>query len=120
MTQTALTREQVLAMEPGQELDALVAQHVMGWHKGDPWGGAYWVDSDKCLRYEILVFKPSLHINIAWGVGEWFAETGIRGRYAKRLKEVILANKGECSTFDMVHASPADRCKAALLAVLDL
>lgn len=59
MTQTALTREQVLAME-GPKLDALVAQHVMGWHKGDSWGGSYWVDADKCSRYEILVFKPSL------------------------------------------------------------
>lgn len=114
MTQTALTREQVLKAT-GTVLDVMVAVHIFK----EPVAPLY---LPMILRDKRYCFIPdySTDISDAWEVGEWFAETGIRGRYAKRLKEVILADKGECSTFDMVHASPADRCKAALLAVLDL
>lgn len=101
MTQTALTREQVMAMEPGQKLDELINLHF--------------------FKMDMVAHVPySTEISAAREVEEWFAGTGITGRYAKRLKEVILAVKGECSTFDMVYATPEQRCKAALLAVLDL
>ncbi len=39
-----MTREQILAMEPGRELDALVAERVMGWTniiRHDEYGGVY-------------------------------------------------------------------------------
>jgi hypothetical protein len=46
-------------MKPGPELDALVAEKVMGWKVGASWGGVYWVDTDGCSRYERTLFKPS-------------------------------------------------------------
>lgn len=120
MTQTALTREKVLAIEARPKLDGLVAQHVMGWHKGDSWGGAYWEDSDKCTRYEILVFKPSLHIGIAWGVEEKIKELRLQAKYCSALKQVVIGTGEYVGMFDYIHATPEQRCKAALLAVLDL
>ncbi|WP_433748275.1 BC1872 family protein [Paenibacillus amylolyticus] len=120
MTQTALSREQVITMEVRPKLDALVAQHVMGWHKGDSWGGMYWEDSDKCCRYEILVFKPSLHTSMAWRVEERIVELRLQAKYCVALKQVVIGTGEYVGMFDYIHATPAQRCKAALLAVLDI
>lgn len=37
----SMTREEILAMQPGRELDALIAEKVMGWH-----GPIQWVDDE--------------------------------------------------------------------------
>lgn len=120
MTQTALTRDQVLAMEPGQELNELVARKVMGWQKGDSWGGAHWVGEDKCYRDEVAQFRPSQHINVAWEVEEEIIKLSLRIKYCESLKWVVIDTGEYVGMFDYIHATPEQRCKAALLAVLDI
>ncbi|WP_017687955.1 hypothetical protein [Paenibacillus sp. PAMC 26794] len=72
MTKTALTREQVLEMEPGEEIDTLVAEKVMCWkrHKPESWENEYWVDKDGSLMYEVKKFQPSRNKLDAWKVAE--------------------------------------------------
>lgn len=120
-----LTREEILRRNPGPELDALVAKHVMGWTTGESWGGIYWVDLDKCNRYEKTVFKPSRYINIAWEVESIFdQDTPLREDYAIELHNVMGLMLHEPTTlnniYQFAHATPEQRCKAALLAVLNL
>lgn len=71
-----LTRKEILNRTPGPELDALIAIHVMGWTTSESWDGRYWVDADKCSRYEKKEFKPSQYINIAWEVLERMQDSG--------------------------------------------
>ncbi|GAB6931614.1 hypothetical protein JCM10914A_55970 [Paenibacillus sp. JCM 10914] len=40
-------------------------------------------------------------------------------RYTNHVKKIILLDKGSCTEYDMMHASPEIRCKASLLAVLE-
>jgi hypothetical protein len=90
MVHKELTRENVLAEEAGDQLDFWVAEHVMGWHRGDSWGGAYWADEDRCSRYEVLQFKPSRYIDVAMYV---------LSKLEDDLYKYILTN-------DIVHFSP--------------
>ena len=48
-----MTREQILKLEAGPELDRLMAEKVMGWNRtteGAPPGCAYWKDDDGFVR----------------------------------------------------------------------
>ena len=56
-----MRKEEILAMEAGQELDALVAESVMGWQKPKDLSLL-----DKWLRF----FKASTDISVAWQVVE--------------------------------------------------
>jgi len=53
-----MTRDEVLAMKPGRELDALVAEKVMGWAYGHPCPGGmdclHWVDE----KGNVCGYKP--------------------------------------------------------------
>ena len=130
-----MTRDEVLAMKPGRELDALVAEKVMGWRKktlpGGGGGFTAWVDenekvmklisnstmSETCYRCDY--FRPSTDIAAVWEVEEEIDKRNLRVAYCQALQIVIRSQKDYVTTFDYVHASPADRCKAALLAVME-
>jgi len=130
-----MTRDEVLAMKPGRELDALVAEKVMGWRKktfpGGGGGFTAWVDenekvmklisnstmSETCYRCDY--FRPSTDTAAVWEVEEEIDKRNLRVAYCQALQIVIRSQKDYVTTFDYVHASPADRCKAALLAVME-
>jgi len=81
-----MTRDEILSMKPGRELDALVAEKLMGWRKktfpGGGGGFTAWVDenervmklisnstmSETCYRCDY--FRPSTDIAAAWEVLE--------------------------------------------------
>ncbi|SLJ98298.1 MULTISPECIES: BC1872 family protein [unclassified Paenibacillus] len=116
MTQTTLTREQVLAMEPGTDLNILVAVHVL--HQPvHPLIGSPMIRLGKNYYF---IPEYSGQIEDAWDVEEALKDVRVRTRYTNRLLRIILAEKGECDQYDLMHATPEQRCKAALLAVLDL
>ncbi|MEK5415122.1 BC1872 family protein [Paenibacillus sp. FSL L8-0708] len=105
-----LTREEILAMEPGQELSELVAVHVMDYEVGVVSLG-HW--------------EPSENISAAWEVESIFdQDTPLREDYAIELHNVMGLMLHEPTTLNNVyqfaHATPEQRCKAALLAVLNL
>lgn len=54
-------------LKPGREMDALVAQHVMGWtlsHRGNCW------NKNGKNAYSVLMWNPSTDIKAAWEVVE--------------------------------------------------
>jgi len=96
-----MTQDEILAMKPGRELDALVAHQIFGVRDPDP------------------RWSPSMNIYAAWEVEEEINKRNLRVAYCQALQIVIRSQKDYVTTFDYVHASPADRCKAALLAVME-
>lgn len=140
-----LTREEILAMEPGPELDKLIAEHVMGW-------SIYRYDKDVPKRcYYMLVDKSfdSVVDDGSWNAGERKTEeeawkdnrsfsTDISAAWevVTQLKlnnwEFIIASeddKIDVTFYWDAHrmegaifggTAPEAICKAALLAVLNL
>ncbi|WP_339314639.1 hypothetical protein [Paenibacillus sp. FSL M7-0896] len=124
-----LTREEILNEPPGIQLDQWVSKYVMGYETrryyraDDPqsFDEFYIVDNKKYENvYYTSEWQPSKYIDVAWKVEERIKELAngapmYTGYYMTEL-QLIVGNKG----FDMVHATPEQRCKAALLAVLGL
>jgi 1-deoxy-D-xylulose 5-phosphate reductoisomerase len=112
-----VTREQILAAK-GRELDILVAIHIYNFKdvsiedaekidSGDVYIPHY--STDFSMAYEMeeelkKITKPDMYLTIS---------------YALTLPKVIKKEKGQVTPFDYIHATPEQRCKAALLAVLE-
>ena len=134
-----MTRDEVLTMKPGRELDALVAEKVMGWRKktfpGGGGGFTAWVDengkvmklisnstmSETCYRCDY--FRPSTDIVDAFEAEEIAIEK-YPAMYVHALASVIFVYNRVQDISDIkklclfIHATPEQRCKAALLAVM--
>ena len=138
-----LTREEILAMKPGPELDKLIAEHVMGWSiyrydkdvpercyymlvdkSFDPVvDGGYWNAGERKTEEEAWKDNSpfSTDISAAWKVDEKIRELGLDEVWGNRISRIIfMDNERPSGTFDIAHASAEQRCKAALLAVLNL
>lgn len=102
-----MTREEILAMEPGRGLDALVAKYVRFPRHTHP------IEEIKewCSKY-------STDISAAWEVEEQIHKKRLNVEYCSALKQVVAAKGEYVGLFDYIHATPEQRCKAALLAVL--
>lgn len=137
-----VTREQVLAMEPGRELDALVAELVMDYRRetvpkdanGEHGGTEVRVPPN--VDHDTWVYPPrgpvplwyfvprySTSRDDAWRIigivrGQQFSR---RLSFTNALRQVINGRMG--APVDPVEwllvAEPADICKAALLATLE-
>lgn len=124
---------QISAMKPGRELDALVAEKVMGW---EIWNGQW---SDKQTKeltgYDVgrFSFNPSSNISAAWEVVEKvavipFSISKIYTRYGGHGWSVNWCLEGyDCDNCDNdchkeceinAKTAPEAICKAALLAVM--
>jgi hypothetical protein len=125
MPTAELTREAILAMPAGREMDALVAERVMGWTPKPPYG--HWYDADgnpsgyhpeatDCRKW-----SPSTDIAAAWQVVEkinadpswkggtmprWFAISGPAncgdGRWCAGFQYEICLS-GDLWTRDMIE-----------------
>lgn len=118
-----------------RELDIRVAKEVMRWPEwtGDgDWHGAdgqtffrdwgdygqitvYWNGLDACSSE----WTPAQRIDHAFDVEDHIAELALRLEYVACLRNLLLAKKKRnIASFDfwweMVHASPEIRCRAAL------
>ncbi|KAF6630670.1 hypothetical protein H6F38_14680 [Paenibacillus sp. EKM208P] len=128
MTQT-LTREQVLAMEP-VEIDRHI--HMILFDGEDLTGFkykrvTYTIPERRTFVKEIdtgVVWREclaySLEISSAWEVEEKIKELRLQAKYCIALKQVVIGTGEYVGMFDYIHATPEQRCKAALLAVLDI
>ena len=80
-----------------------------------------WVDSsimfEKMKRSELF---PNWTGNIgdAMQVEEKMNAAVLIWKYTSNVRRLILMDKGRCSDYDMMQASPEIRCKAALLSYL--
>ncbi|OME58207.1 hypothetical protein BSK59_08465 [Paenibacillus odorifer] len=136
-----LTREEILAMDP-IELGPVVAEHVfkakvivkenfpelsllIGWFgyeawkpmKGT-WHNAEWRNSEEKAWLDCPRFGED--ISAAWEVEECIKELRVHTRYVACLKQVLVGTGEYVGMFDYIHATAEQRCKAALLAVLNL
>ncbi|MBD8836272.1 hypothetical protein IFU39_00365 [Paenibacillus sp. CFBP 13594] len=128
MTQT-LSREQVLVMEPveidryihtnlfdGEDLTEFKYKHVT---YTIPDRRVFVKETDTGVTWrECLAY--SLEISSAWEVEEKIKELRLQAKYCIALKQVVIGTGEYVGMFDYIHATPEQRCKAALLAVLDI
>lgn len=108
MSQFMLTRENVLEMEPGEELNGLISKHVFG------------VD----MFAEVLY---STDISAAWDVFNYFKEIGVLIQVGWNPKKkhawCIIAANGVCGVSSVDISAETEElaiCKAALLAVMNI
>jgi len=113
------------SLNPGRDLDALVAERVFGV-KYQLIHGDYCVEDPEHSIAYLVCPDYSTNIVAAFQVEERIEEMGLSERYAYALAETVIPNsafgflnRGASSIdiFAMVHASPAHRCIAALIAM---
>jgi len=128
-----MTREEILKLELGPELDRLVAEKVMGWKRtteGAPPGCAYWKDDDGFVRANetpggSLNWNPSTDIAAAWEVVEKLANKGIvvvieSEGALNNIYEVLFYRWGSDVIVGIARGNICEAiCRAALLAVME-
>ncbi|KKO51126.1 BC1872 family protein [Paenibacillus sp. DMB20] len=117
-----MKREEILSLEPGRELDALVEQHV--FKKQVVWLQDEYTDPFPVVpvsKDEIgyIVDYSSSEISAAWDVEEQIKTLRLHVEYIQALRKVVMSTGEYVGLFDYIHATPEQRCKAALLAVLE-
>jgi hypothetical protein len=101
-----------------RELDAAVAEKVMGWTaERKPGLPHMWIPPG----HFISGWRPSTDIATAWQVEERIAELGLIDEYCLHLNAIANAHweggERQPQRWQLVHALPEDRCRAALKAV---
>jgi hypothetical protein len=116
MSSREITREQILGMSAGRELDGLVAVIVMGVEEVTIVGKHYFIDPlDKILP------SYSTDLAAAYKAEEQMLqlpEISLPERYIDHLRWLVKKQRGYSTAFWLVHATPEQRCKAALLSLL--
>jgi len=126
-----MTRDEILAMEPGRELDALVAEKVMGWAWGDMDSGLEGLLPPQDFRVygltPLLIFDDLGHlhgmpnystdISAAWGVVEKMNSPYIIASTEDGDQNwVHFGNEGNVAVGEVAEAI----CKAALIEKLSI
>ena len=139
-----LTKDEILAMKPGRELDALVTEKVMGlniklkgcvegeaidqclfdWDPDVPCPCSY-MEKHKtnigCEHYQPVFKRYSTDISAAWEVAEKFHSYIENAGYGEKKYHVILNefnNNGNVYQFEAFgETAPLAICRAALLAM---
>jgi hypothetical protein len=122
-----MNREEIMQMEAGRELDALVAKKVMGWKYGQAgvdWSGWVGVNPRPSKEANLGHFSPSTNISAAWEVVEKLKEN----QYS--LPQIYLTDSdndwhvsvrvaGDQGFIDIQSpTTPLAICRAALLTTL--
>ena len=83
-----MTKDEIMQMEAGREMDELIATEVMGWAIGDR--GAHYVYNDGVNVHFVIAgeFEPSTDISAAWQVMEWMRDNTIEKYTAPSLFSV--------------------------------
>jgi hypothetical protein len=123
-----MTRDEILNMPAGRELDALIAERIFGLKDG----GTHWVNSEgkptflKVWDSEWLSepFYPSEDIDFAWYVVEKMQVHGFNTRVEVQSQTVCsmwvknLNIRGPEPVTARAETAPLAICRAALLAVM--
>lgn len=130
-----MTRDEILNMEAGPEMDALVAEKVMGWHlETDDKGWKYWTDDtglyyQGCVQHEDdFEDEEDFHI-LHWHPSEsilWAFEVVEKMRYKRIIHNPEFSPLWEAHlTCDSGYGDATAPtlslaiCRAALLAVME-
>lgn len=107
-----MTREEIMGMNKGRKLDAFVAKYVMFPRHTHPIGEIQgW-----CQYYSSLI-SSAMEVESKIKKMEWH----IQHNYLIALHQItgVYGEMNLKDIFSMMQASPVDRCKAALLAVME-
>lgn len=108
-----MTREEIQNLN-GKELDIAIAVEIFG-HKRDEHRDG-WI---RLGNSSIYPKRYSQDISAAWEVEEKMNTDELFWRYTNHVKKLLLCKMSEgVNEYNMMHATPEIRCKAALLAVL--
>lgn len=124
-----LTREAVREMLAGREMDALIAERVMGWRlkRQEPAADDVWYEREG-VTISIHEWKPSTEISDAWKVIEhrrsqdWWQEIrSAGGRTGNWIVCTDNAEDPEASRLTIWESptAPLAICRAALLSTID-
>ena len=123
-----MTKEEILNMEPGLELDRLVAEWVMGWKEehieDDRWhiNANFWCRGNE-IGPQVQKWSPSTDIAAAWEVVEKLASQGIMVVIESQgplnnIYKVLFYRWGTNTIVGMAEGNICEAiCRAALLAV---
>lgn len=117
-----LTREQIMQMPAGHEMDHLVAERVMGWTFVHQVPVEQWHDN-RGNRVANVFWSPSTNIAEAWDVMARIKEIAgaDTSRVWIRFCDEIAGPEGAYDGFlNLWHVSPLTICKAALVTVVDI
>jgi hypothetical protein len=138
MKEGIMTREEILNMPAGREMDALIAKKVMGW-SADPEG--YWLDrkneyadtgwglfkQDETKNHPACKeYNPSADIRAAWEIVVAMEEKDIWFELANVVPNsdpIVYEAKfigGRDGAYACEDTAPLAICRAALLAVMPL
>jgi hypothetical protein len=108
-----------LDLQAGPELDAIIAEKVMGWNVCNTADGGKAGVAPGQTFSAVRIPRYSTDIAEAWEVEERIATFWrMTLPYTDALKHLCKISENDVPmTFDLVHASPYLRCQAALLAV---
>jgi len=122
---TELTIDTILVLPAGRELDALVAERVMGWHRRKRNGVEVWVVTtdtfDPPVTYPVECWNPSTSIAAAWEVVEkqddclHLKQHGEKGMW----EAYFCHNYCEADYLGEADTAPLAICRAALKAVMN-
>lgn len=132
-----MTRDEIESMSAGEEMDNLVAEKFMGWHKDvDKSGFISWIDKDGHYQhgvaddgyedvedFHLLKFHPSQSILWAWDIVEKLCnETGCDVIKVCKRDPELLRGEWSCnfgSGFEAFgETAPHAICRAALISTL--
>ena len=122
-----MNREEILAMEAGNELDALVATEVMGWERKDyGYTIVYWEENDEDVHM-VELWKPSTDIADAWKVVEKMVDkyfmvdvTAVKGgQYECVITSEEPTIHNDYELYELGETAPLAICRVALLAVME-
>jgi len=119
-----MTIDEILNMPAGREMDALVAEKVMGWM---PKNNLYWKDNEGSFagwatnypEYEVKPFNPSIDIAAAWDVVVKMARTTNVNLAWINSAKGWLWNFKIGRTWASSDTAPLAICRASLLAVME-
>lgn len=109
----------------GRELNVLVAEKVLGWTRGPRWGngnGQWFIDGKEGPTWDTMP-RFSKDIRAAIEVEDRIATLDLGAEYADALKDVVTASWKDRDIspglFGLIHATPRERCLAALKTIED-
>ncbi|MEK4355175.1 hypothetical protein MKX41_30770 [Paenibacillus sp. FSL R5-0475] len=103
-----LTREEILAMEPGQELDELICNHIFDLEMV----AHVHYSSDISAAWEVVTHLMNDHKDVL--------VQGVSFEKNRLFDCAIYEHEDELAVTSMQSSAPEAICKAALLAVLNL
>ncbi|MNW38172.1 hypothetical protein D3C74_152310 [compost metagenome] len=120
-----MTREEILAMKPGEALDTLILDEILKWEKREMWWGeTRWVRDKKTndgkeVHVDIELFSASTDISAAWEVLELpeimdKVQLGVYPTsFGKWIARPFMPGGYDCTV--QAETAPEAICKAALL-----